>query len=60
MSSKSLYHLIIEQYPELTLDHFFDGTIALRNDSDGVGEYIEIWNYSEPIPDGLTLGKPTA
>ena len=60
MAEKSLYYLIIEQYPELTEDDFFNGTIALRDDSDGVGPYIEKWNYSQPIPDGLTLGKPTA
>ena len=60
MSQKSLYYVIIEEYPELAAIDFTNGTIGLRNDSDGVGEYIETWNYSKPIPDGLTLGKPTA
>jgi hypothetical protein len=60
MAQKSLYYVIIEEYPELTADDFSNDTIALRNDSDGVGEYIETWNYSKPIPDGLTLGKPVA
>ena len=57
----NLYEKIIEQYPELTNSYlFFDGTIILQNDSDGVGDYIAKWEYSQPIPDGLTLGKPTA
>ena len=60
MAAKSLYYVIIEAYPDLTADDFFNGTIQLQNDSDGLGEYIRTWNYSEPIPDGLTLGKPTA
>jgi hypothetical protein len=57
----SIYEIIITNYPELigTLS-FVDGTITLRNDSDGVGDYIESWNYEQPIPDGLTLGKPLA
>jgi hypothetical protein len=60
MAKKSLYHVIIQAYPELTADDFFNGTIALRDDSDGLGAYIEIWNYEQPIPEGLTLGKPSA
>jgi|LakMenE18May11ns_1017448.scaffolds.fasta_scaffold9506081_1 hypothetical protein len=60
MTQKSLYYLIIEQYPELTADDFSNGTIQLQNDSDGVGEYIRTWNYFKPIPEGLTLGKPSA
>jgi hypothetical protein len=60
MTQKSLYYLIIEEYPELSADDFHNGTIGLRNDSDGVGEYIEFWNYEQSIPQGLTLGKPSA
>lgn len=58
----SLYDQIIEAYPELTSKDFLptDGVISLQNDSDGIGDYIAKWEYSEPIPDGLTLGKPTA
>jgi hypothetical protein len=55
----NLYEKIIENYPELTnSDLFRDGTIMLQNDSDGVGDYIREWNYSKPIPEGLSLGKP--
>lgn len=58
-----LYTQIINTYPELTItkdyDPFIDGTIRLKDDGDGV-QYIAQWNYSKPIPDGLTLGKPIA
>jgi hypothetical protein len=54
----SIYNQIIEVYPELTDEHF-ESTIILQDDSDGVGAYIAKWEYSKPIPDGLTLGKPT-
>ena len=57
----SLYETIINEYPELTDNDFGSkGTISLQDDSDGVGAYIKKWEYSKPIPDGLTLGKPTA
>ena len=45
-------------YPELTdADFGRFGTIELRDDSDGLGAYIDKWEYSKPIPDGLKLGK---
>jgi hypothetical protein len=57
----SLFDEIIAVYPELTTGDFLpNGVIVLRNDSDGVGDYIEKWEYSQPIPEGLTLGKPAA
>ena len=57
----SLYDEIIKAYPELTdFDFGRQGSIGLRNDSDGLGDFIEKWEYSEPIPEGLTLGKPVA
>jgi hypothetical protein len=57
----SLYEQIIEGCPELaTSDAFLNGTIILQDDSDGVGAYIAKWDYSKPIPEGLTLGKPVA
>jgi len=55
----SLYDEIIAVYPELTSKDFTT-QIILQDDSDGVGAYIAKWEYSEPIPDGLTLGKPSA
>ena len=55
----TLNELIIKTYPELTDKDFgVFAIISLRNDSDGIGDYIEKWEYSKPIPDGLKLGKP--
>jgi len=55
-----LYSQIIAVYPELTItptfDPFFNGTVQLRDDGDGI-QYIYAWNYSKPIPKGLKLGK---
>ncbi len=56
-----LWEQIIEAYPEINpTDDFQALGIYLRDDSDGVGAYIREWNYSKPIPEGLTLGKPSA
>jgi XkdW protein len=54
-----LWEQIIEVYPEIkATDNFIDLGIYLRDDSDGVGAYIAKWEYSKPIPEGLSLGKP--
>jgi hypothetical protein len=55
----TLYDKIIAAYPELTTKDFhpFNGSILLRDDSDGSGAYIDKWEYSKPIPAGLKLGK---
>jgi hypothetical protein len=51
----TLFETIKEVYPELTeADFGSNGSINLRND--GLGDYIEKWEYSQPIPDGLALG----
>jgi hypothetical protein len=59
-----LWEKIIEAYPELANNDFAEfgafSAITLQDDSDGVGAYIKKWEYSKPIPDGLTLGKPSA
>jgi len=50
---------IMDAYPELTWSDFGpDKDIDFQNDGDGFGDYIVKWTYSEPIPDGLVLGKP--
>lgn len=53
-----LFTKITKVYPELTSNDFnpINGSILLRDDGDGV-QYIDKWEYSEPIPDGLKLGK---
>ena len=59
----NLYEEIITVYPELTItndkDEFQNGSILLKDDGDGI-PYIAKWAYSKPIPEGLTLGKPSA
>lgn len=55
----TLWEQIMAAYPELT-DLDFDyksGSILLRDDSDGLGAYIEKWEYSKPIPSGMKIGK---
>jgi hypothetical protein len=56
----TLYDDLIAALPELgnKPDEFLiDGSIRLRDDSDGLGAYIEKWEYSKPLPAGLKLGK---
>jgi hypothetical protein len=50
----TLYEKIIKIYNVLTIEDFspFTGTIALRNDSDGRGDYIAKWEHP-------TLQRPT-
>ena len=56
-----LWEKIIKAYPQIkATDDFRKLGIYLQDDSDGVGVYIAKWEYSEPIPEGLTLGKPSA
>jgi len=54
-----LWEKIIQTYPELADNGFslFSKQIILQDDSDGQGAYIAKWEYSQPIPDGLKLGK---
>ena len=53
-----LYEQIIAVYPELTdADFYKNGSISLRNNGDGLGDYIEKWEYSKPLPDGMKVGK---
>jgi len=52
-----LWEQIIEAYPEINpTDDFRALGIFLKDDGDGIA-YIEKWEYSKPIPDGLKLGK---
>jgi hypothetical protein len=51
----SLYDSIIAELPELENSEEFarGGTISLRDDSDGTGDYIARWAYSKPVPSAL-------
>jgi hypothetical protein len=53
----NLYEQIVAVYPELIDSNVWNKEIVLRDDSDGKGIYIEKWEYSKAIPDGLKLGK---
>jgi hypothetical protein len=54
----TLYEELLLALPELESSNaFLNGEIILQDDSDGYGEYIFKWEYSQPIPDGLKLGK---
>ena len=55
-----LFTMITKEYAELSVNDFdpTNGSILLRDDGDGV-QYIAKWEYSKPIPEGLTLGKPS-
>ena len=50
----NLYEKIISIYPELKIQDFvpLQGTILLKNDSDGKGDYIAKWEHP-------TLARPT-
>lgn len=50
----TLYEKITKLYPQLRIEDFIPGvgTIELRNDSDGRGDYIDKWDH-------LTLPRPT-
>jgi hypothetical protein len=53
-----LFDKIIAIYTELTSEDFgLRGSISLQDDSDGHGAYIAKWEYNEPLPEGLKLGK---
>ena len=43
-------------YPELTIINFMDGTIVVRNDSNGTPDYLAQWNhptYTRPTQEQL-------
>jgi len=54
-----LWEQIIQAYPELGENGYgaFTKQIILRDDSDGLGAYIEKWEYSKPLPEGMKVGK---
>lgn len=54
----NLYTIIKATYPEIDDNEFAFGCIELRDDGDGI-QYLAKWNYAKPIPEGLTLGKPS-
>ena len=54
----SLYDQIVKVYPELKDQvEIFQSSIRLADDSDGFGEFIVSWDYDQPIPKGMKIGK---
>ena len=53
-----MFEKIIEIYPDLTSADFAPdfGNIYLQDDGDGI-IYIAKWQYSQPIPKGMKIGK---
>jgi hypothetical protein len=55
-----LWEKITQEYPELAENDFAvfgNGTIILRDDTEGLGAYIAKWEYTKPIPNGMKVGK---
>ena len=56
--SKPLWQQICEADKDIVETDFgANGPIVLRDDSDGLGAYIEKWNHSKEIPNGYKIGK---
>jgi hypothetical protein len=54
----TIYETIYAAYPELEgTDLFYTHGIRLQDDSDGQGVYVAEWNYSQPLPEGMKVGK---
>lgn len=54
----NLYENIIKTYPELENSEVFaNGIIILQNDADDLGDFIAAWNYDQPLPKGMKIGK---
>jgi hypothetical protein len=56
----ALYDDLIAALPELAdkpEEFLLAGSIRLRDDSDGLGEFIEKWEYIKPLPNGFKIGK---
>jgi hypothetical protein len=54
----NIYDEIIAVYSELTNADFnpLTGSIHLKDDGDGI-VYIAKWEYSQPLPEGMKVGK---
>lgn len=53
-----LWQKIIEAFPEIDATTDFTKLgIYLRDDNDGLGAYIEKWEYVKPLPKTFKIGK---
>jgi hypothetical protein len=53
-----MLELIYATYPELEGADLRSLGINLQDDTDGKGVWLVSWDYSKPIPEGITVGKP--
>jgi hypothetical protein len=54
----TIQETIYAAYPELEgTDLYYTHGIKLQDDSDGIGVYVAEWNYSQPLPNGMKVGK---
>lgn len=52
-----MLEIIYGAYPELDGADLRSLGIVLQDDSDGEGAWLVSWDYSKPIPEGVTIGK---
>ena len=52
-----MLELIYAAYPELEGQDLRGLGIVLQDDMDGEGVWLVSWDYSQPIPKGITVGK---
>jgi hypothetical protein len=52
-----MLEIIYNTYPELIDQDLRALGIVLQDDSDGQGAWLVSWDYSQPIPKGVTVGK---
>jgi len=54
----NLKEKIIAAYPEIeTAEDITALGIYLQDDADGLGAFIAKWEYSQPLPEGMKVGK---
>lgn len=49
--------IILNTYPELVGKDLLSSGVYLQDDLDGKGIWVVEWNYDQPLPKGVTIGK---
>lgn len=52
-----MLEIIYAAYAELEGADLRNLGIVLQDDADGQGIWLVSWDYSKPIPEGITIGK---
>jgi len=53
----TIQETIYAAYPELQDADLLAEGIQLQDDSDGKGAWLAKWEYSQPLPNGMKVGK---